>query len=415
MMTNLSIQEVTKFLTDETPVRPTYFAVGTGTTAETRTDTALGTELTRDTITFSTEQVLAQVRRVFGSTATAVQGVAIRESGTLSAAAGGTMFDRSVSPSSLTVTSSNNLRMTKFVAFDNSPTSSNNYFMDDGITEILEYYTAGTGTSPTHIGWGTDLILDQADALGAGANAWTDDASAATTPTINTTNTREGTGSINMGKDGVGSAVFYYQKDMAASVDCSSVTRFYLDFRVDNSTDLAKFKTTACLIVRIGSSSGNYKYLEFDKADLIVGWQRLSILVSSMSDTGVPVMSAVDFIQLRMETTNATDTITHGNLLMDYWRGYWPLDVDDTTMHQQIDRNALDQDASRLTSTTARFLSTLLLAEGNTYNYNFAALFDAAASGDMYFSIEMFNERKDSLVQFTTEFQLSVGFYGTTS
>jgi hypothetical protein len=378
--------------------------VGTDSTAETRADTALGTALDRNSITFSSEDVVAQFRATWNSVETSLYNQTIIESGTFDQAAGGTLFDRSVNKTGITFTNANNLRITKFMAISKKPTSSSNLFMDDGATEILNYLN-GSSDPPTYIAWSSDLILDKTDAVGT----WTDDSSAATTPTLNTSNIREGTGCINMGKDGVGSTTFWYNNSLASSINCSNVTTFYLDFRIDSSDDLNKLDTTNCLTIKIGSSSSDYKSLSFDRADLFVGWQILTIPVSSMSDTGAPDMSAVDFLEIRMITNNATDTITHGNLLMDYWRGYWQLSMTDTTLYDEQERLAT---TSVIRTTNQVELKSLMTkSDGNTYNYKFAALFNDSSAGDMFFATETYDEIKDSRTQITTTFKITCGIY----
>lgn len=397
--------EVAKFLANDSEVYPAFYEVGTGTTTETRSDTALGTALIRTALVVSSEQSVVQFQVDWVSTETTIHSQSLRESGTFNLSSGGTLFDRSVNNAAVTPSNQNNVRVTKFTGIVKKPTSGRNLFVDDGVTEIFNYL-GGTSDPPTHVAWSPDLVLEKVDVVGN----WTDDSSAATTPTQNTANVREGTGSLNMGKDGTGSATFWYNNPLSSTIDCSKVTIFYVEFRIDNSTDLAKFTTNNCLTIKIGSDSSNYKSLSFDRADIFVGWQTITIVVSDMADTSSPNMSAVDFLEIRMVTTNSSDTITHGNLLLDYWRGYWPLSMTDTTLHDEQERLA--------TTSTVRsgnqvvIKSVMTKSDGNTYNYRFTALFNDATTGDMFFGIETFDEIKDSNTQITTTFRITCGIYG---
>jgi len=404
--------ELAKFIANQSYTYPTYLSVGDSSTAETESDIALGNELYRTTVTISSEGVLVKQLTNIPSTATALYTKTIRESGTFSASSGGTLFDRSVSATGIGFDAATEVKITKFMAFDNSGSGISYMFTDDGINELI-LALAGSGGGPSYIAWSSDLILEKCDAIGVGPNDWTDNGSAATTPTLYASNVTEGTGSIKLGKDGVGSAVFSYKKDLAATINCSSVTKFYLDLNIEDSLDLAKLKTTGCIQVRIGSSSANYKYYSFDNSSLIVGWQTLEITVSGMSDNGAPDMSIVDYLGLFMETINATDVITHGNLIMDYWRGFWNISGSDTTLHNENFRDAITNPIR--TNLSVFLTSNMGLTEGNTYNYKFTGVFNAAAAGDLYFVFKSFDEVKSNVSQITSDITIMVGIYGYSS
>jgi len=401
--------EVAKFIANESYSYPLYLGVGDSNTLETTSDTSLGNELYRESLILTNEDVVLIQTSEILSTTSVLYSETIKETGTFDLSSSGSLFDRSATNTGILFDAGTEVKITKFMAVDNSNSNVNYIFTDDGINELILSFK-GLGDSPSHIAWGSDLIFDKCDALGSAPNNWTDDSSAATTPDINTSNVIEGTGSVNMGKDGTGSAVFSYKKDLASTIDASNVTYFYLDINIEESTDLDKLKETGSLQLRIGSSSSDYKYYSFDRASLNVGWQTLNIPVSLMTDTGSPNMAAIDYLGIFMETTNATDVITHGNLIMDYWRGYWSLNSTDTTLHNENFRDSITNPIR--TGTSVFITSNMGLTEGNTYNYKFTGVFNDSSTGDLFFEFKSFDEVKSSVSQITSDITLSVRIYG---
>lgn len=84
---------VRDFLNGLAPAALSHFAIGTGTTAVNQNDTALQTEVFRDTITKRTPtDGKLQVKYFLASTA--ANGSSLAEAGILNAASGGTLFAR---------------------------------------------------------------------------------------------------------------------------------------------------------------------------------------------------------------------------------------------------------------------------------------------------------------------------------
>ena len=410
MITNSYVPEIAKWLGGDSNSKSTYIELGTGTTEATRDDTDTETGLLRKAITFSTEDVVLQERSEILSTESTLYGEDITETGAFTASTDGTLMDHYVTSNVIGFDATTQLRITRFKALDNTRSQPRTWFLDDGMNEILLMLSNGTNAAPTHVAWSSDIIIEQCDAIGVGPNDWTEGASAATTPTLNTANIREGVSAVNMGKDGAASTSFYYTKALAATVDVSDVTQFKLDYDIYSTADLAKFDSTSALQLRIGSDSSNYKHYTFARSELLVGWQTLVVTTSDMTTQGSPNMAAVDYVAIYMTTNNATDVITHGELIMDYWRGYYPLSVTDTTMHDEQLRNALS--TTEIINNLVRIRAIAAKADGNTYNYRFVGLFNASSGGDFFLSALTYDERKSASVQITAIMELQLGIYG---
>ena len=144
---------------------------------------------------------------------------------------------------------------------------------------------------------------------------WTESADA-TAETLNTTSKKEGDASLNLGKDGTGSTTASYNKT-TTSIDGTSKDLCVWVY-VDDTDDLA---ASNALTIRFGSAAGDYYQKAYDRADLADGWNFLKIAISGGFDstTGSPVIGALDYSYIAFETTASGDTITLGDLRMDYW------------------------------------------------------------------------------------------------
>lgn len=396
--------EVAKWIASESAVYATYMGVGDDTTAATTSDTALGNEITRVAVTSSTEENVAKFVAEFLST-NAAAGSTCQEIGTFSASSSGTMLEREVFPNSFDLSDSQDTQIISFEAVtgENTP-ASQGFICDDGMIEVVEFITAGTGTAPTHIGYSPYLILEQCDAVGT----WTDDSSDASTPTQNTTNYQEGTGSLNGGKDGATSTSFKYNNPLASAIDASSATQLRFYFNILNSASLNTFASSTAVTFKVGSDSSNYISDTLDRADLQVGWKRYDFTVSAMSTTGSPDLANADFIEVLMATTNSSDTITHGDLLFDFFHAYWALDPTVTILHDEQYREALTEEVRNIGESIVTFNTTVAVGSGNTYTYNQIGLFNASSNGDLFFAQETAQLRKDSLRTIDSSIQLTV-------
>lgn len=93
------------FLDGDAPAGVTHFAVGTGSTAASNNDTALGTQVLRDVVTSKAKDVLKLTVKYYLATGSA-NGNTLREAGLFNASSGGTMYARYVLASAIVKTSS---------------------------------------------------------------------------------------------------------------------------------------------------------------------------------------------------------------------------------------------------------------------------------------------------------------------
>jgi len=158
---------------------------------------------------------------------------------------------------------------------------------------------------------GTEAV-DSCDA----AN-WTD--SADMTSTLNNTTYKEGTGSLNLTKDGVASDT--------ASIDKTTTSRDFTSkelmvwFYIKDTTAYAKLAVTDCLTLRFGSDNGNYYYYTRDKADLAVGWNVVRYSTSTADGTtGAPAIATCDYSYLAIKATGAAIVWSAADFIMDDWK-----------------------------------------------------------------------------------------------
>ena len=93
LVVNAGLNLIRDFLDGDAPTAPTHFGYGTGTNAVTAGDTALQTQVARDTLTSKTSNAQQQVFTYYLGSATA-NGNTLGEAGIFNAASGGTMLCR---------------------------------------------------------------------------------------------------------------------------------------------------------------------------------------------------------------------------------------------------------------------------------------------------------------------------------
>jgi len=136
----------------------------------------------------------------------------------------------------------------------------------------------------------------------------------------NTVTFKEGKGdvtSLEIPKDNSGTLATW-EKTLGAALDGTDKD-FFMWFYIKDATTLDKFATSGCLVLRFGSDNANYYSLSKNKSELIDGWNLIKSPISSMSTTGSPVLTALDYLQIRLTTTLAADTFTSDDVIMDYW------------------------------------------------------------------------------------------------
>ena len=147
---------------------------------------------------------------------------------------------------------------------------------------------------------------------------WSESADGA--DSLNSTDYKEGAGALNLIKSGVTQAsVTYYNNNNMTSLDFTSKDLWVWLYIKDAST-YAKLETTNCLQLRYGIDyDTNYYYLNYDKADLVVGWNALKMNTASGTEQGAVTLNACDSGALVFTFTAAADTINAGDIITDNW------------------------------------------------------------------------------------------------
>ncbi len=405
MITNQTPIQIAKVFAGEDPNSPVYVALGTGTTAESRVDTALETEVARKLGTGGNDGPIGYIQLELKSTDSEFIGT-FYEDGLLDESADGTLYEHSTNEG-YSHFDTINTRITKFMAINPNKNTNSLMVSNAGVEAITSWIGGVSPVVPTHFAWGSHLILDTCNAT----TDWTasTDATAAATETDNI---REGTAALKLGKSGTTEAFFYYEKTLSGVIDGSNAEDIQIFVYFATSADFAKLESSDCLNVRVGNDSSNYYHINYDAADLTVGWNRLTIPIANMTEVGTVDLSTLDYLRLTFTLQNITDTITSGNVLMDYWCLTWPLDYDDTAMHDEQYRVALQSGYPSRTNTQVKFKAIALKANGNTFIYNYAALFNAASNGDMYMRTFFYDKIKNSTTQITHEATINTSIGG---
>ena len=141
--------------------------------------------------------------------------------------------------------------------------------------------------------------------------------SADMTITVNTTTFKQGTGSLNLTKDGTSSTDASTVKTVT-SLDFTS-KEIELWYYVLDTTTLNLHETTDCITINYGSDSSNYYVWTKNKADLSVGWNRIGLLTTSNVDstTGTPSLTAMDYFKILITATSTGATWSAGAVAMD--------------------------------------------------------------------------------------------------
>ncbi len=146
---------------------------------------------------------------------------------------------------------------------------------------------------------------------------WSDDAEI--TSSVNTSESILAN-ALNLTKDTGANTVASLDKTLLVQIDFTGKS-LKMHLYIDDAGTLAKLTTLACLVIRYGSGSGDYYEWQFDKSELAVGWNSVLGLTSANADstTGTPVLAAMDYAYLALNTNNAGDTWAAGKVIMDHW------------------------------------------------------------------------------------------------
>ena len=146
---------------------------------------------------------------------------------------------------------------------------------------------------------------------------WTNNADATVVAT-DAVNFREGTKSLKLGKSGVASNTARYEKVFTPVINGKD-RDFHMWFRILDTTTLNKIDRLE-ITYGSGGTSANSKKFTIERADLVTGFQLLRIdrNDSTIITTGVPSLSAINFVRIDVITNNIADTIVNTNLNMDF-------------------------------------------------------------------------------------------------
>jgi uncharacterized phage protein gp47/JayE len=142
-----------------------------------------------------------------------------------------------------------------------------------------------------------------------------DDAQATTT----STDKKEGTNSLNLGKNGTSTVNATYSKTLGSVVNGSNKD-LVLWLYITDTTTLNKIKNVKLWIGSGGSITNSYEFV-IQNSTLATGWNmyRLQTSTASTIKNSNPNASSYNYLRIKLITNNTTDTITLGNVKMDYW------------------------------------------------------------------------------------------------
>lgn len=399
-ITTLCRTETLKWLTGASYSKPTYLALGELGTAPTISDSSMASEV--GTRTLTTNNSIGKMIKFEATTNIADSSLynkTIYETGLFDTSTSGTLFERAVTQP-ITLTSSTQLTIKKRGYVINTLPA-----LDLFASKISASFTT-SANPPTHIAFGTNRILERCES----SSVWSKSTDAAT-PGLNTTNYQEGSAAVTFGKTGTASSTFQYYQTLAGQKDMSEDSKLIFWIYIDNSTDFAKLTTTNTIYVDIGNDNSNYYRLTLDKADIFVGWQRIeSVLWTDFTLVGTVNTAQIDYVSITFNTNNSSDTITLGNIMIDWINSVKLISSDDTTMVNEI--------GSRLSTTKdyvnniARFVAVLDASTNNGYQISEVSMYDASTSGNILIYDKSINIVKSSESQIRQEFKIQVELNG---
>lgn len=143
---------------------------------------------------------------------------------------------------------------------------------------------------------------------------WTD--SADMTVSLNTSTYKEAAGSLNLTKDGTGSATASTSKTTTSRDFTSKELSAWV--YIADATQLAKLATSACVEIRFGSDSSNYYSWTKDASFFATGWNLVDNLTSAnATTTGSPAIAACDYTYIGVTATGAGISWVAGKMAMD--------------------------------------------------------------------------------------------------
>jgi len=126
----------------------------------------------------------------------------------------------------------------------------------------------------------------------------------------------EGYGALALGKDGTTTTAFSYTKTVTSKDGTGR--RLKLAVRIKDTNALKKDQA---LSIKVGSSDSKTYGIILQRNQLKNGVNEFDFsLTDDMFASGTPDISALVYLSLEFHTITSSDTITHGDIIMDYWR-----------------------------------------------------------------------------------------------
>ena len=195
---------------------------------------------------------------------------------------------------------------------------------DEGIPSTNDVVKIGLGCeaeidTKCNTVWSNSDILKQLDSCDAttGWTASTDAVAVAVTTTDG--DYKYGSGALDLGKDGATEAFFYYYKTLSTSYEFNNKTLFVWVY-IKTLSDLASAADQEAIRIKFGSDSSNYYYDWIRREDLIAGWNLIKLDQSTASETGTPLRSDCDYLEVYFTVSAASSTVTSGDIIMDEWQ-----------------------------------------------------------------------------------------------
>jgi len=154
------------------------------------------------------------------------------------------------------------------------------------------------------------LTLDTCDAT----TDWT--ASTDATDETLTGQLVEGYGALALGKDGTSTTAFGYTKTVTSKDGTGRRLKLALFIK-----DVNVLKKTQALSIKVGSAADKTYGIILQRNQLKNGLNEFNFsLTDDMLASGTPVISALVYLSIEFTVDTNSDTITHGDIIMDYWR-----------------------------------------------------------------------------------------------
>lgn len=397
VLNNNLANKTAKLLADEVIATAWNIALGDdNSTTASASNTDMDNEFTRDTATYNSNGNTLKLNMSFNGFDSAYEGEVIEESGVFDKAVDGELQFRDTDFTPVTVDGFGLYDVVNFGEVSQELNTVGTIITDVAITNILTGLAGTTTDFPTHIGFSTRLILDTFNVT----TDWNATGGALST----STNKQEGTNSLALTKTS-GSTVVAIDKTIS-TVDVSDAETIRLWLRINTLTTLNTLTTTDCVEIRLGTDSSNYKYIKLDKADLTTVWKLLELAIGDFSDVGSPDMSDIQYLYISFTTNLTTDVWTGEELLLDFYSADWQINKEDVALHEEVVRKAIS--TVERNETQIKYVGALATGEGNTYNYYYLGMFDAASSGDMFLVNSLLLTSKDVTKQINFNVELGV-------